>query len=358
MKILVAWANNTAANLGVRVLAQGSRDLLSQVWPGAEFEYMNYGARPDAVTWTPKGLFRERVTGRRGMMDWFSQFDLMWDTRSGDSFTDIYGMDRHRTMSLIHEFVHEAEVPVGMAPQTIGPFSRREARLLARRNLSRSSLVFARDAASARAAAALGRPVEMTVTDMVFGLEQPEKSDPHDVVLNVSGLLWHENSHVDHEAYRHGVHSIIQQLISDGRSITLLPHVLDSPNVDNDVPVAKHLVGHYDGALDLVVPQDLDDARGLIASAQVVIGARMHACLNALSTGVPAVAMAYSRKFAPLMNALGWEHVVPIADGDETARAVLASVRRDGLGEHAREVQARARDLMDRTIPLLGGLTS
>jgi colanic acid/amylovoran biosynthesis protein len=32
----------------------------------------------------------------------------------------------------------------------------------------------------------------------------------------------------------------------------------------------------------------------------------MHACLNALSVGVPALPWAYSRKFKPLLDGLGW----------------------------------------------------
>ena len=39
--------------------------------------------------------------------------------------------------------------------------------------------------------------------------------------------------------------------------------------------------------IGLYVPADLDDARAVIKGANVVIGARMHACLNALSTGTP-----------------------------------------------------------------------
>lgn len=320
---------------------------------------MNYGSRPPAVPWGMRQLLTERVTGRLGMMKWLSSFDVVWDTRSGDSFADIYGMDRHLLMSLVHEFATEAGVRAIMAPQTIGPFLRPAARLLARRNLSRSQLVFARDVASAEAAAQLGRPVDMVATDMVFGLREPERTEPHDVVLNVSGLLWGPNPHVDHEAYRAGVHSIIEQLTAADRTVTLLPHVLDSANADNDVPVSRELQEHYQGRVQLCVPEGLDEARAVIGSAQVLIGARMHACLNALSTGVPAVAMAYSRKFSPLLTALGWDHVVPLSgSGDDIARAVLSGVNQEGLAEQAREVQRRGRETLRKTLPLIEKLAA
>ena len=50
----------------------------------------------------------------------------------------------------------------------------------------------------------------------------------------------------------------------------------------------------------------------------------MHACLNALSLGVPAVPMAYSRKFAPLLEDLGWRHTVEVSgSGEGVAHAVI-----------------------------------
>ena len=122
MRILLAWTDETSPNLGVRALGRGSKDLLRRIWPQAEFVYMNYGSKPEAVTWSPRGLVREWVTGRRGMRDWLDGFDLYWDTRSGDSFSDIYGLPRHTTMSMIHEFAARRHVPTVLAPQTIGPF--------------------------------------------------------------------------------------------------------------------------------------------------------------------------------------------------------------------------------------------
>jgi len=40
------------------------------------------------------------------------------------------------------------------------------------------------------------------------------------------------------------------------------------------------------------------------------MGARMHACIAAFSSGVPVVPMAYSRKFAGLFGALGYNETV------------------------------------------------
>ncbi len=344
MRVLIAWANHSSVNLGVRALAQGSADLLSAVWPDAQFTFLNYGERPDPVPWGTRPLLRERLTGRRGMMRWLGDFDLVWDTRSGDSFADIYGTDRHQTMSLISLFAAQAGVPVVLAPQTIGPFRTRSGRFLARKTLRRSNLVFARDPQSAAAAAQLGRPVDATTSDLVFGIAQPTPAGAHDVLLNVSGLLWNDNPHVDAAAYRRAIHRIIDGLLDEGRDITLLPHVLASANHDNDEPVVAELAAEYAGSLGVHVPTDLGDARAVIAGSRLVIGARMHACLNALSTGTPAIAMAYSRKFLPLMESVGWDRVVSLTGPRIDADAVLAHAAApdlDAAAQAAREAGQR-----------------
>jgi colanic acid/amylovoran biosynthesis protein len=357
VRILVGWAGDSSPNLGVRVLGRGSADLLRATWPDARIEFMDFGARPVALPWgRPRSLVRERLTGRAGMMEWLGQFDLYWDTRSGDSFADIYGIQRHAKMSLVHEFAVQAGAAAVLAPQTIGPFRSRRGRFLARRNLRRSALAFARDPSSAGAARDLGRPVDRITTDLVFGISQPTPSGDHDVLLNVSGLLWKASDHVDHGSYRAAVHTIISRLLADGRRVTLLPHVLDSHDADNDVPVSRALQDEYDGRIGLHVPIDLDDARSVIAGAKLVIGARMHACLNALSTGTPAIAMAYSRKFQPLMAELDWPHVISLAESTDAASAVLRAVDAPALPDRARSAMARGQELLAPVGDLVGGV--
>lgn len=347
MRILVAWAGDTSPNLGVRALGRGSADLLSRVWPDAAVEYMDFGNRPAALPWgEPRSLVRERLTHRAGMMEWLGGYDLLWDTRSGDSFADIYGGRRHAKMALIHEFAVQAGVTAVLAPQTIGPFRSRTGRALARRNLRRSALAFARDPASAAAAERLGRAVDATTTDLVFGIAPPVAAGDHDILLNVSGLLWQDSGLVDHETYRRTVRAIIARLVDDGRRVTLLPHVLDSHDPDNDVPVSVRLRDEFDGRIRLHVPVDLDDARSAIAASRLVIGARMHACLNALSTGTPAIAMAYTRKFQPLMTQIGWPHVISLADSPDPAGEVLATVGTPGLEGRARTAMERGQRLL------------
>ena len=362
MRVLVLWADEHSPNLGVRTLARGSRDLLGRVWPDAEFEFADFTSRPPQVPWgRVRSLVRERVTGRLGMKRWLEGFDVVWDTRSGDSLSDIYGSHRHSVMSAVHEFAVQAGRPVLMAPQTIGPFTSTSGRMLGRRTLHRSALVFARDPVSAAAAAALGRPVDAVTSDLAFAIPQPGPADRHrDVILNVSGLLWQENPHVDARGYRETVIAIVRMLLARSRSVAVLPHVLDSHDRDNDAPAVDALAAEFGADLEVVAPRGLDDARSIIAGSRVLIGARMHACLNALSTGVPAIAMAYSRKFAPLFDEIGWPYSVAPAtggDGGEAAARVLELLADPSLGRMAVETRARGRASMAPMLPALESLS-
>jgi polysaccharide pyruvyl transferase WcaK-like protein len=288
------------------------------------------------------------------MQEFFAGFDVIWDTRSGDSFADIYGVGRHLTMSLVHEFASQAGTPAVMAPQTIGPFGTRRGRALARRTLHRSAMVLARDPDSARAAEDLGRPVDLITADLAFAIEPPEPDQSRDVLLNVSGLLWHENPHVDSQAYQRIIRETIARLLAEGREVTLLAHVLDSPDPDNDVPVVRELAAESGHTLEVVVPTDLDDVRTTIAGAEVLIGSRMHACLNALSVGVPAVPLAYSRKFEPLLRSVGWETGFDLRgdDPESLPSRLIASVA-EASSTAAHSAAARGRASLDAAVERL-----
>lgn len=126
-------------------------------------------------------------------------------------------------MSGIHEFGRQTGTPAAMASQTIGPFRTAARRLLARRALLRSSIVFARDPRNAAAAPELGRPVDATVTDLIFGITQPVPATPRYILLNVSGLLWQPNPHLGNTVYQQSVRSILDNLIGAGRRVTVFP---------------------------------------------------------------------------------------------------------------------------------------
>jgi len=359
MKALVLWGNEASTNLGVRALGAGCEAILRWIDPRAEISHQGYGPGDAPVRiGSYRSQARRLVRDTDGLIDWVRGFDLVLDTRAGDSFADIYGLDRLLTMNLMAAVVHRARVPIVYTPQTIGPFNTRRGSVLAWRALRTADVVIARDRRSADVSAALRRPADLVSTDVVFALDQQNVAKTRDVLLNVSGLLWKPNPHVDYKRYRSLMIELSRRLIVAGRNLTLLAHVIDSPDPDNDVPACRELSDRLSaegvGQPDILVPTSLSNVRSEIASGRVVVGARMHACLNALSLGVPAVPLPYSRKFAPLMEQIGGPAGVDLrTENPAMADDVISAVDADDLEAKAVAVRDRAHTLLAPVRPAL-----
>lgn len=358
-KVLILWADNSSPNLGVRALGCGTEALVHRVWPHAQVTFQNYGARSAHLPFgRMRSLLREQVTGRLGMQKWLAGFDLVIDTRSGDSFSDIYGLKRLTIMTTVAACVHRAGIPMLLGPQTIGPFTTVRGRLLGKASMRMAHLIMARDGRSADAARKLHRGVDVATTDVVFALEVPATDKSRDIILNISGLLWNPNPHVDFQRYRRTLTELQERLLADGRRLTLLAHVLDSPNADNDVPAIKEFVELTNSAAEVVIPRNLEEVRLVASSGQVLIGSRMHACLNALSVGTPAIPLAYSRKFEPLFAGFGWDYSVDLRDtATDTVAAVLNHLQDSELGLGAAAAGERARQCLAVAQSSLSGLS-
>jgi len=230
---------------------------------------------------------------------------------------------------------------------------------MSRLSMHRARLVMARDPVSAQYAAQLGRPVDVLSTDVAFALPVPDVPQDRDVLLNVSGLLWAGGPHVDAHAYRQTVETLYRELTGQGRRVSLLAHVLPSHLTDNDVPALEALAASVGTDVEIVVPADLSDVRRVVAGARLVIGSRMHACLNALSVGTPALPLAYSRKFHPLLESLGWPHTVDLRSSPDAAGEILDLVRLldDAPAGQVDAVRQRARELLLPAEQALRGLT-
>ncbi len=343
MKALVLWAAESSTNLGVRALAAGTEALIRSVWPDAEvsFQSSGPGAAPMRVG-NPKRLLRERFTPGSELVTWMSGFDLVVDTRGGDSFADIYGIKRLLTSSLLDEIVVRAGVPLVYGPQTIGPFDSRRGQQIARWSVRRASLILTRDSVSAAYLRTLGNVHQVATTDVVFALDRPTVPRTRDVVLNVSGLLWNSSDHLDGSKYQSVVLDLFRSLVADGRRVTLLAHVLASNLTDNDVPAIEEAARIVGGDVELIVPESLDEVRATVASAELVIGSRMHACLNALSVGTSAIPLAYSRKFEPLLVDLGWRASVDLRTSPDPVRETMAWSRDDALSAQLAVVEQRS----------------
>lgn len=328
-KVLVLWADSSAENLGLQALAAGVQSVAERSWGRCLVTFHSHN-----TAGTP--LRRVRVLqdlGRRSgpVVGYLRQFDVVMDTGGGDSFTDIYGVQRFLLMAYIQHACRKAGVPLIMTPQTIGPFRTRVGRIVARFLLSKVDVLYTRDPVSSQVATELGRTPNLIATDMAFALPRPSRAQERDVVLNVSGLLWQSNPHVDFAEYRGNVGRLISGLLAADRRVTLLAHVLDSPVPDNDVPAVYAAAEAAGGDVEIVIPKDLREVREVLSGCCVLVGSRMHAAINALSVGVPAISWSYSRKFGPLMDALGWQYTIDLTAGGDPVSETLELIATDSF---------------------------
>ncbi|MDZ7910282.1 MAG: polysaccharide pyruvyl transferase family protein [Rhodococcus sp. (in: high G+C Gram-positive bacteria)] len=327
--MLVLWADPSAENLGLQALAGGVQAVAERSWGPCDVTFHSHNT-PD----TPlrRKLALQDVGRRSGpVVRYIRQFDVVMDTGGGDSFTDIYGVQRLLLMAYIQRACRKAQVPLVMTPQTIGPFRTYVGRAVASRLLSEVDVLCTRDPVSSRAATSFGRRPSLLATDMAFALPRPTPVKQRDVVLNVSGLLWQSNPHVDSAKYRSYVVDLMERLLAADRKVTLLAHVLDSPVPDNDVPAVYAAAEAVSGKVEIVIPEGLEEVRKLLSGCRVLVGSRMHSVINALSVGVPAISWSYSRKFGPLMDDLGWQHTFDLTSSVDPVPATLDLISASSL---------------------------
>ncbi|WP_442972823.1 polysaccharide pyruvyl transferase family protein [Rhodococcus sp. G-MC3] len=310
-RVLVLWADPRAENLGLQALAAGAEAVAGRVWGPCEVIFHTHNSVGTPLT--KRSVMRDFGRRNGAITAMFRDFDVILDTGGGDSFTDIYGIRRLLLMSYVRRAAAKARRPLAMTPQTIGPFETRLGRIVGGLMLRNTKVVCTRDPESSSCARSLGRDPDVESTDMAFALGGVQRRQQYDVIVNVSGLLWNANPHVDHLKYQNDVVSLIQRLVAAGRRVSLLAHVLDSPLLDNDVPAVREAADACGVPVDVLIPGGLQEVREMLAQGNVLIGSRMHSAINALGVGTVAISWSYSRKFAPLMKAIGWDHTVDLA---------------------------------------------
>jgi polysaccharide pyruvyl transferase WcaK-like protein len=218
---------------------------------------------------------------------------------------------------------HLARTPLVVAPQTIGPFTKGWSRRLARLTLRLSALVATRDAKSTAALADLGyRGPVIEASDVALRLPHdpppPRPGMPPRVGINVSGLLMAGGYTGRNELgitldYPALMRALIAAFQARGAEVHLVPHVIVREGrmvKEDDYRASAALAAEFPGSVLAPAFATPSEAKTYIAGLDFFMGARMHACIAAFSSGVPVVPMAYSRKFAGLFGSLGYDRTV------------------------------------------------
>lgn len=373
LTIGLLWHSPNSANLGVGALTLGNIALVRRAAELAglipHFHIMGF-AEPGLADYVRgSDVTITRVEGHAmlpGGALWAAlrRCDLVLDIGGGDSFTDIYGARRFGYMWVSKLIAKLLGKPLVLSPQTVGPFDKAWARVLAAYIMGRADRVFARDPQSFAAVKAIAPDAlaEMA-TDVAFAV-------PFDAIdhgqgihfgINVSGLLFNGGySGANEFGMEVDYADFTRQLIATAQQrpnvrIHLIPHVLSDswPKDDDRVAIAALAKEFPDTvrAPDFAGPIE---AKSYIAGLDFLVGGRMHACIGAHSSGVPVVPVAYSRKFAGLFEGvLAYPHIVPVtglSTNDAVAFVMERFDGRDSLALACAQSRSRVAELLDRYV--------
>jgi colanic acid/amylovoran biosynthesis protein len=396
-QVLLLGASFSTGNMGVGALAAGALTLVSERYPQAQVQLLDYGRSATASKVEVKGkslqvplinlrfswklllpnniatLLVLAVLSRAGGAGWrrwlmarnpwlkrIAQADVAVAVSGGDSFSDIYGLGRFFYVALPQFLALALGVKLIMLPQTLGPFRGKPARCMAGFLMRRAALVCSRDQAGmgvlseflnvadakrkARFCFDMGFVLEPHVPAVLDlgGLELQTSPRLRPLVgLNISGLLWMGGYNrgnmfdlkLDYSAL---IDALIQHLINEqGATVLLIPHVFGS-DAESDTlavrAVQQRLAQRFAGRLFCVRGNyDQSEIKHVIGLCDFFVGSRMHACIAALSQGIPAVGVAYSDKFAGVFNSVGPACVV--ADPRELTLAQTVQVIAKAFGD-------------------------
>lgn len=318
----------------------------------------------------PFRQLRNRLIRRNSWLRHIQATDIFGSISGGDSFSDIYGIWRLIYVVLPQILVLLLGKDLVLLPQTIGPFKTGLGKAIARYILKGSKKIYSRDHEGFETVCELivkGSDQLEFCYDMGFVLEPRIGAEKKPrwlgafeqnislVGLNISGLLYiggytGKNMFGLKTDYRRLVFDIINYFIDEqGARILLVPHVFGATdNKESDIAACRDIYRKLDKR---VQPQlnmieegyDHHEIKALIGHCNFFIGSRMHACIAALSQCIPAVGLAYSRKFRGVFASIEMHELVADLREDDH-RTVLKHI--DWCYRHRIEIGSKLHEKM------------
>lgn len=247
-------------------------------------------------------------------IQYIKQCNFIIDLTQGDSFSDIYGESRFYRWTGFKRLIEICGTPLVLGPQTLGPFNNDTVRKTAKKVIEDASLVIARDEESKDYVESFCDKKVFATTDLAFSLPYSKLDDNRSrkmrIGINPSGLLCRKKTDksafsavlkTDYEEYMNRlIDWIIEQQIYE---IHMISHV---GNEANDCMGGLSNVIYHD---EFSTPTE---AKSYISTMDIFIGARMHATIGAISSGVATIPVAYSRKFRGLYNSIKYPYLIDL----------------------------------------------
>jgi colanic acid/amylovoran biosynthesis protein WcaK/AmsJ len=314
------------------------------------------------------GRLRRMASGRgfgsrEPLADAYAEADFLLDL-SGDSYRDPPG-----GFALAHHATFLAalatETPYGLVSQSMGPFQPWN-RPLTRYCLNRASLVYVRERRTREILFGLGvQPDRIQLApDVAFSLPalsaQPiwsgeglvaDRIPRPWVALSVSDLALRMAAGRGKNSYLEELAQLSEHVHRrHGGSLLLVPHEVNPPYYGSDDRNAAdrllERMGRPSWMHSLRGDYGPSHLKGFIAECDVLVASRMHAAIAGLSSGIPTLLVAWSHKYAGLMEEIELDGCV--WDQNAPAEPLVGLFerlwnRRDAVRRHLLDYTARAR---------------
>lgn len=285
---------------------------------------------------------------------------------SGDMLTEDYGVLVAVSHYLPLLTARLLGVPYVVCAQSIGPFDRTAP--LAHWLLRGAAAVTAREAITEERLRPVVPGIERTA-DMAYLLTPEPDRVPEGLVPDVDGpVIGVSLSNLVADRHEPGgaasfddeVVTALEQVLADhpDHHLRFVAHVT-GPTADKDDRTVARRVAARLGERAHVVDADLHPAavKAVVAGCHVMVGARMHANIAALTSGVPVLAIGYSHKTAGIMGEFGQDDMVvdsrTLRAEDLRVRLTRLLAERDERSATLRETAPRLRAAAERNLELI-----
>ena len=278
----------------------------------SKYEYRVYSSSKETLK-HPIRLMKTKI---------FEDCDFVFNLCAGDGFTDIYGKWRTFSESYMTILGSFKNCKMILAPQTIGPFNSKICRQLARFTMNRCDYIFVRDNPSYKLCEEMGQSDKTKeVIDVALALPYTKQklNSGFNFGINVSGLLYNDDNNRFQLSFDYK--EFIERLVSFGLdqnfNIHLISHVnIETETGEDDYIACKEIHKKYPQTILVDRFESPIDAKNYISGLDLFSGARMHATIAAISSDIPVIPVAYSRKVNGLYGNLNYPYYIDAKNKD------------------------------------------